>query len=176
MGRILSTEQMWPLFDMVEATDGVPQSEKWHPEGDVLQHTLQVMEFAFRESSDLDLVLAALVHDVGKTATNRTDGEKVTAYAHEWVGGRMVEPFVSVKTLFLVEQHMRVHTWINGQMRKVGKVKAIGDHPWLPCMVTLARWDAGGREKKPPMVWDRFETMERLEEVARSHFGPMWAK
>lgn len=169
--EVLSKELMWPLFAMVEATEGVPQSEKWHPEGDVLQHTMQVMEFAFRESSDIDLVVAAMVHDVGKTLTNRVDGKKVTAYAHEAVGAEMVKSFVSVKTLFLVEQHMRVHTWLNGQMRKVSKVTAIANHPWLPCMVALARWDAGGREKKPPMVWDRWKMMERLEQVASSHFG-----
>src|SRR6185437_1847095 len=47
--------------------ESVKQNPKWHPEGDVLYHTLQVFERA-REARpwDEEFLLAALLHDVGK--------------------------------------------------------------------------------------------------------------
>src|SRR5262249_18259937 len=47
--------------------EGIKQSPKYHPEGDVLYHSLQVFELA-KESRpyDEEFLLAALLHDVGK--------------------------------------------------------------------------------------------------------------
>src|SRR5258708_36311879 len=47
--------------------ENVGQSPKYHPEGDVLYHSLQVFELA-REirPNDEEFLLAALLHDVGK--------------------------------------------------------------------------------------------------------------
>jgi hypothetical protein len=45
----------------------VKQSPKWHPEGDVLYHLLQVFELARSERPwDEEFLLAALLHDIGK--------------------------------------------------------------------------------------------------------------
>ena len=63
---IYTAEMMNPLFAFVDRLDGIEQSPIHHPEGCVLTHTMQVTNLAFRETIDTDLILAALLHDVGK--------------------------------------------------------------------------------------------------------------
>lgn len=63
------------LFQMI----GIPQDPVWHPEGDAWNHTQIVVNEAalnatlngLSESSRLVLVLAALVHDLGKVKTTQ---------------------------------------------------------------------------------------------------------
>ena len=57
--------QMFRL--LLQPLDRVKQSPKYHPEGDVLYHLLQVFELAREERPyDEEFLLAALLHDVGK--------------------------------------------------------------------------------------------------------------
>jgi poly(A) polymerase len=59
---------------------------------DVYTHSLVVLEQAIaRETSGPDLVLrlAALLHDIGKPATRRTDDGKVSFHHHEVVGAKL---------------------------------------------------------------------------------------
>lgn len=48
--------------------EGVSQNIVRHPEGDVLNHSLQVFNLCVKETkkSERDLKLAALFHDIGK--------------------------------------------------------------------------------------------------------------
>ena len=57
-----------------------------HRHKDVLTHSIAVTA---KTSPRLRLRLAALLHDVGKPATRRFRGSKVTFYHHEAVGERM---------------------------------------------------------------------------------------
>jgi predicted HD phosphohydrolase len=66
MERLITTEDVAPLLLLFERTEGATQREEYHPEGDVMQHSLQVVEYAFRETHDHEMVLAALMHDIGK--------------------------------------------------------------------------------------------------------------
>ena len=61
-------------------TIGVPQNCKWHPEGDVFEHTKQALDCAARQSyanekEQLLIMVAALSHDLGKAqVTKLVDG------------------------------------------------------------------------------------------------------
>ena len=57
---------MEPFFWVLEQNEGVMQHLLYHPEGDVFIHSLQALYIAFRETNDTNLILAAMLHDVGK--------------------------------------------------------------------------------------------------------------
>jgi poly(A) polymerase len=90
------------------------QSPTYHPEGDVWEHTLRVLD-AMRDPTPT-LALGALLHDVGKPATRRVEGEKITFHGHPERGCGIAAAFLDrlrfpTRTrdivLFLVEQHLR---------------------------------------------------------------------
>ncbi|OZB84564.1 MAG: hypothetical protein B7X41_01735 [Microbacterium sp. 14-71-5] len=76
----------------------VPQDPRWHPEGDVLTHSLLAADVAASlcdaAPGPVDrreiVVLATLFHDVGKPATTRSDGDAVTSHGHAELGGEIV--------------------------------------------------------------------------------------
>lgn len=152
---------MTPLFYIFEQTQGVTQLDVHHPEGDVFSHSLQVLRWAFRETYDTDLILAAWLHDVGKVVDSK---------GHDKIGALWLEPFVSTKTRWLIEQHMRIWYFILGEMRKLSKVHELADHPWIPELVTLARWDKLGRNPRSRVKYDRQVIVNHLNACVDRHF------
>lgn len=142
-----------PVFDLLEKCDGIEQDAKYHPERDVLEHSIQTFNWARRESFDLDLIIAALCHDIGKSFDKRT---------HATVGGILLAPHVSTKSLWLVKNHMRFWNYIEGKMRKITKVRAFHGHPWFPDLVQLARFDKAGRDPDIVSVFDRQDIVDKL--------------
>ncbi|MEK9156039.1 MAG: HD domain-containing protein [Patescibacteria group bacterium] len=112
------------LHPEVEAMVGVPQSPKWHPEGDVWTHTLLVLDATAniirREKLDekraLILLLTALVHDLGKPPTTKIWPEgRITSYGHAKAGLAPAKKFleslalseeITRPVLSLVREHM----------------------------------------------------------------------
>ena len=78
-------------FPELAALIGCPQDPKWHPEGDVWNHTLLCLDaFARRRTGDAheDLVvgLAVLCHDFGKPATTRPQNGHIRSLGHDEAG------------------------------------------------------------------------------------------
>lgn len=160
--RILPLRVIDPLLDLLESLKGIPQMEKHHPEGDVFVHSLQVLHHAFREEKeDLDLILAAMLHDIGK---------KENPLGHEQIGAEMIKDIVSVKTQWLITHHLRIRFLLEGKIKRTSKVRYLVDHPWLPELILLARWDRLGRNPSFKPKYDREKIIEGLEKVAKSHF------
>jgi tRNA nucleotidyltransferase (CCA-adding enzyme) len=61
------------IYPEIDALYGVPQPEKWHPEIDTGVHTMMVVDQAVLLSTDPRVRFAALVHDLGKATTPRTE-------------------------------------------------------------------------------------------------------
>jgi predicted HD phosphohydrolase len=154
---------MAPLFDLLERCQGVLQSPVHHPEGDVFVHSLQVMQWAFRESIDTDLILAAMLHDVGKA---------VSSLGHDKIGAKHVYPHVSLKTHWLIENHMRFWQLIMGDMKKKSKVVGLVEHPFLADLLQLARWDQLGRDPHLEITYDRDRIIDALNRCVEKRFGP----
>jgi tRNA nucleotidyltransferase (CCA-adding enzyme) len=61
------------LYPEVDALFGVPQPKQWHPEIDTGVHVMMVLEQAEAISDALEVRFAALVHDLGKGTTPKSD-------------------------------------------------------------------------------------------------------
>lgn len=109
-------------FPELDALDGCAQDPKWHPEGDVWNHTGHCLDAyaAHRindEREDLIVGLAVLCHDFGKPNTTYTDENgRIRSPRHDVLGvpvaQRFLERITRQKKIFeevlpLVEQHMR---------------------------------------------------------------------
>jgi len=62
-----------PIYPEIDALFGVPQPPQWHPEIDTGIHTLMVLDQAAALSDDTRVRFAALVHDLGKGTTPRSE-------------------------------------------------------------------------------------------------------
>lgn len=105
------------LYRMIETE----QSPIHHPEGNVWNHTMLVVDQAakIRNKSKNEKVFmwAALLHDIGKPDTTRNKKGKITAYNHEKVGADLARQFLEEFTtdknfikavVSLVRWHMQI--------------------------------------------------------------------
>jgi len=97
--RIEDQVDRFLLFRMLlEPLEGVKQGRKYHPEGDVLYHSLQVFDLARAERPyDEEFLLAALLHDVGK-AIDPSD--------HVVAAIQALEGLITERTAWLIAHHM----------------------------------------------------------------------
>lgn len=78
--------------------ENVKQSPKYHPEGDVLYHSLQVFELAKdARPYDEEFLLAALLHDVGKG---------LDPHDHVAAAISALDGLITERTQFLIGNHM----------------------------------------------------------------------
>ena len=94
---------------------GVEQPPQYHPEGDVLIHTLMLLE-QLPMGVSATLAWGALLHDVGKPATFRVAPDRIRFDGHVEIGVRMAEKICqrlrmsnsdTEQILALVANHMR---------------------------------------------------------------------
>jgi hypothetical protein len=114
----------------------VMQPPESHPEGDVLYHSLQVFELARQGLPyDEELLLAALLHDVGK-AIDRRD--------HVAAALEALEGSISPRTAWLIEHHVEAAAWHGGTLgvRSRRRLEAADDFDEL---MFLAQCDRRGR-------------------------------
>lgn len=79
-----------PPFSALARQRATPQSPVYHPEGNVWNHTLLVVDQAAAHrgfsANPRVFMWAALLHDIGKPDTTRSRRGRVTAYDHDRAG------------------------------------------------------------------------------------------
>ncbi|HML45841.1 MAG TPA: HDIG domain-containing protein [Clostridia bacterium] len=85
-------------FDMLCELKRTEQSPVHHPEGNVWNHTLLVVDEAAAVKSQsrnpAAFMWAALLHDIGKPSTTKTKKGRITAYDHDKVGAELSKAFL----------------------------------------------------------------------------------
>ncbi len=137
----------------------VKGSPKYHPEGDVLYHSLQVFELA-RDARpyDEEFLLAALLHDVGK-GLDRSD--------HVAAGLAALEGLLTERTRFLIEHHMDAHDYRAGTIGHRLKLR-LEASPDFDDLMLLRELDDAGRVPGA-VVGTVDEALDFLKELERSN-------
>jgi putative nucleotidyltransferase with HDIG domain len=85
-------------FTLLGDLQTVEQPPKFHPEGNVWEHTMLVVDLAAerRHLSDNQRIFmwAALLHDLGKAEVTKVRGGKITAYDHDIRGAELAKDFL----------------------------------------------------------------------------------
>ena len=162
---LLNEEWFNPIWELLESCKGVEQHPIFHPEGDVFNHSIQVFAKAQREVDNFDILLACLLHDVGK---------RVIGHGHEKESVKLVASLhcASNKVLWLVEHHMRFWDWVSGEMNGWKKSKYLSEHPWLGELACVCRFDGMGRAPFWTGVdkWTKEVVFERLDRAEAWRF------
>ena len=78
-----------PMLPEIVAMKGQAQPPQFHPEGDVFEHTVLMLNGM--ASPTPELAMAVLLHDVGKPGTARMDGDRIRFNGHASVGAELAE-------------------------------------------------------------------------------------
>ena len=105
-----------------------------HPEGNVLKHTITVVNRSIKED-DIDIAIAAMFHDIGKDETAGIHPKKghITHFGHEKVSASLVKKYRNwIKSVggnaanifYIVKNHTKFKQLDNMRIKKVMKLKA----------------------------------------------------
>mgnify|MGYP001598423918 CR=1 FL=1 len=87
-------------FEMIKNLEKVEQNLKYHPEGNVLNHILLVVDKAseVKKLSENERVFmwSALLHDLGKLTTTKIRRGKITSYNHDIEGEKIGKVFLDM--------------------------------------------------------------------------------
>ncbi|MGQ0720114.1 MAG: CCA tRNA nucleotidyltransferase [Candidatus Eiseniibacteriota bacterium] len=129
----------------IAALEGVPQPPEFHPEGDVLTHTVLLLRHL--RSASPTLALGALLHDVGKPATFVRGPDRIRFPDHARVGAEMADGICRElrlsnesreRVVDLVAQHMR---FLDAQKMKTSTLKRFLRMPYFDEHLELHRAD-----------------------------------
>ncbi|MEO9593477.1 tRNA adenylyltransferase [Rhodopirellula bahusiensis] len=138
--------------------EDVPQNLRYHPEGDVLFHSLQVYGHAKNQMPyDEEFLLAALSHDVGKG---------IDPEDHVLAGLESVEGFVSNRTSWLIANHMEAHK-IHDRTIGARRRKRLVAHQWYEDLITLGERDRAGRVPGAQVesIEEALDYIEQIDEM-----------
>jgi gamma-butyrobetaine dioxygenase len=136
-----------------------------------LAHSLQCAELADAAGADEELVLACLLHDVGRfavdpglidDATGPSAASRGGRRGHHAMGAALIAPHVSPRVAWLVRMHVPAKRYLcatepdylarltpvsrhtlslQGGVMTSQEVAALAAHPWLSAALRLRRWD-----------------------------------
>ena len=158
-------DQLDTWFPEIKSLIGIEQEKLYHPEGDVWNHTMLVLDLAaqLRDQAEhpLGFMLSALCHDLGKiTATKKEDG-RIRAIGHDTEGVPLAEAFLGRLTnevkltnyiLNMVELHMRPNLMAEKKSATKAMCKLFDQSICPEDLLLLAKADHCNRPNADPYV------------------------
>jgi len=153
-------------FPELKAIIDVPQSPKWHPEGDVWVHTMMCVDKMVQflgedEKLNLKQMFAILCHDFGKaTHTTIEEDGQIRSIGHEKAGLEPSKSFLYRLTnehdfiasvLPLVEHHLKPSLFYRGKVKDKA-IRKLAIKVNLEELVTVAKADFLGRTTKESLA------------------------
>ena len=174
--------QLGSWFSEVEALVGVEQNPRFHPEGDVFEHTMLVLDSAasLRKQAyyPLGFMLSALCHDMGKPQTTmRLEDGRIVSHGHEDAGVEPATAFVNrvfhekrlkLYVASMVKLHMRPGALIRAAASDKSFHKLFDESCCPADLCLLAQADGEGRagNKSSNSVKDELATrLHRFEGI-----------
>lgn len=150
--EFLQTCGFWQyLIPEVAKLQGCTQNPKWHPEGDVFEHTLKMLRIAGKKLvNNPVLAWGILLHDIAKPNTWEEINGKITNHGHAEIGEKMARKILiglkfdkktTDKICSLVGQHMKFFD--AKKMKGSTRMKLIADENF-DNMLELHRCDCLG--------------------------------
>ena len=185
--ELLRMDKLSDFFPEIQALIGVPQNPKFHPEGDVFEHTMLVTDAAARlrhmAKEPLNFMLAALMHDLGKVDSTEIQADgKITSYMHPVTGVPLAEKQLSrlttnVRTIAYVKNMISLHMRPNmlaAADSKRKKSREMYDLSLCPeDLILISRADATGKEDAPYNMANWEYLQERLADYRSCIARPM---
>ncbi len=139
--------------------ENVKQSPKYHPEGDVLYHSLQVFELAKdARPYDEEFLLAALLHDVGKG---------LDPVDHVGAALSALDGLITERTRFLIGNHMLALEYKAGTLGAKARRELEAAEDFEDLML-LRELDSAGRVPGA-IVGTVDEALDFLQELSRAN-------
>ena len=146
-------------FPELYALIAVPQSPKWHPEGDVWVHTMMCVDemtvlLGEDEKHNLKMMFSILCHDLGKVVSTSVDEEgSIRSIGHEITGLALTKSFMCrltqehnfIETILpLVEHHLKPSQFYAGKA-KAPAIRRLATKVNIEELVIVAKADFLGR-------------------------------
>jgi predicted HD phosphohydrolase len=122
-------------------------------------HSLQSATRALRDGADDELVVAALVHDIG---------DDLSPFNHAAIAAAILRPYVRAEVTWIVEQHglFQSYYYAHHLDRNRDGRDRFRDHPWYAACVNFCeRWDQSSFDPEYPT-----EPLSRFEPMVRAIF------
>ncbi|HMK86833.1 MAG TPA: HD domain-containing protein [Steroidobacteraceae bacterium] len=135
-----------------------------------LEHSLQTATRAKRDGADEELVVAALIHDIG---------DELAPYNHSEVAAAILRPYVRPEVTWIVEQHGLFQSYyyahhFGGDREARDRFR---QHRWYQaCRDFCAKWDQSSFDPRYP--WEPLSAFEPLVEriFTRKAWDPRYVR
>ncbi|MFE7423341.1 HD domain-containing protein [Rhodococcus sp. NPDC057529] len=125
-----------------------------------LEHCLQAASRAERDGADEEMIVAALVHDIG---------DELALYDHAEFAASILKPYVSRKTHWIIQQHdifQGKYYWDHLDLNPDERER-FRDHPWFDDCERFCRdWDCPSFDPDYPTL-----PLEHFEPMVKRVFG-----
>lgn len=154
------------LFPELAVLDTIEQGRKYHYGRTVFEHTMRALDFVPKKERELDVMLAILCHDTGKSICKaETDGDHISFHGHAEDGEPPTRSFLSKITndkkitedvVSLVKYHMRFFDLKKNLKRKL--IRRLSLHVNIKKLAWVYKADKHSRT-------DDYEVESFLEEI-----------